>query len=606
MSIRSIREKINLALYDSKESVLKLFKLGSFLIATFILSLLVYQFGFNPDQETKNWIIIAIKASFTFYILKYLIDILFSYEILKYLRATWFEGLLLFLILINAVSRLLLDQSILNWMGHELELFNLENFYMLFIQFYFFVLVGIELGKASTRLSLLKMNPPQLLTLSFSILIVVGTGMLMMPEMTREVEYMPFFEALFTSISASCVTGLIVVDTATYFTQKGHIILMLLIQLGGLNILSFATLFAVFSKKGLGIKHQTIIQDHFSSESLLSGKGLLRKIFFFSFLIEIIGIILLYFSWNPALNFQNVEEQLFYSIFHSVSAFNNAGFTLFTDGLHNSLIQNSFNIHIIIGILILFGAIGFPVIDDILSVDRIKKRIKNTFKSSNLELKLNTRISLYTSIVLIIFGMIMFYFLEQNNSLNNMTIYSQLITSFFQSVTRTAGFNTVDISLVGTPMLIIFIFLMFIGGAPGSFGGGIKTSTFTLIIYSAINTIRGQKRIEIGKKTISPKLLHKAFSIFLFASSAIFISIFILSISDSEKGLMPIAFEAVSAFSTVGLSTGITPDLSYVGKVVIMICMFVGRIGTLTLAFALSNKMNSHNYEYPNAHITVG
>ena len=294
------------------------------------------------------------------------------------------------------------------------------------------------------------------------------------------------------------------------------------------------------------------------------------------------------------------------SIFHSVSAFNNAGFTLFTDGLHNSLIHNSFNLHIIIGILILFGAIGFPVIDDILSVNRIKKRIKNTFKSHNLGLKLNTRISLYTSIVLIIFGMIMFYFLEQNNSLNNMTIYSQLITSFFQSVTRTAGFNTVDISLVGTPMLIIFIFLMFIGGAPGSFGGGIKTSTFTLIIYSAINTIRGQKRIEIGKKTVSPKLLHKAFSIFLFASSAIFIAIFILSISDSEKGLMPIAFEAVSAFSTVGLSTGITPDLSYVGKVVIMICMFVGRIGTLTLAFALSNKMNSHNYEYPNAHITVG
>ena len=602
MSIQSIREKINLSLYDSKESVLNLFKIGSFIIASFILSLLVYQFGFSPDQETKDWIIIAIKASFIFYVLKYFIDILFSYKIYAFFKETWFEGLLLFLIIINSLSRSFLDESILFWLGHQLELFHLENFYMLFIQFYFFILVGIEITKASTKFSLINISPPQLLILSFFILILVGTGLLMMPEMTSEVEYMPFFDALFTSISASCVTGLIVVDTATYFTQKGHIILMLLIQLGGLNILSFATLFAIFSKKGLGIKHQTIIQNHFSSESLLSGKGLIRKIFFFSLFIEIIGIILLYFSWNPELKFQHVEEQLFYSLFHSVSAFNNAGFTLFTDGLHHPLLHHSFNVHIIIGVLILFGAIGFPVIEDLLDIKRIKRAITSPLS----RLKLSTRISLYTSIILIIFGMVMFYFLEQKNSLNNMNISAQLITSFFHSITRTAGFNTVDISMVGTPMLIIFIFLMFIGGAPGSFGGGIKTSTFAIILYSAMNTIRGKKKIEIGKRTVHSKLIHKAFSIFLFASSAIFIFIFILSISDGDKGLMPIAFEAVSAFSTVGLSTGITPDLSFVGKVVIMLSMFIGRIGTLTLAFALSRKIDSHNHEYPSAHLTVG
>lgn len=602
MSIQSIREKINLSLYDSKEYVLKLFKIGSFIIASLILSLLVYQFGFSPNQDTKDWIILAIKASFIFYILKYFIDILFAYNIPDFLKKTWLEGLLLLLILINAGSRLFLDQSLLFWLGQQMELFQLENFYILFIQFYFFILVGIELTKASTQLSFVNISPPQLLIISFVILIIMGTGLLMMPEMTNEVTYMPFFEALFTSISASCVTGLIVVDTATYFTQKGHITLMLLIQLGGLNILSFATLFAIFSKRGLGIKHQTIIQNHFNSESLLSGKGLLRKIFFFSLFIEIIGVIFLYFSWNPELKFQNLEEQLFYSLFHSVSAFNNAGFTLFSGGLHHHLIQHSFNVHMIIGILILFGAIGFPVIEDVLDINRIKKVIKTPAK----KLKLSTRISLYTSIILIIFGMLMFYFLEQKNSLNNMTLASQLITSFFQSITRTAGFNTVDISLVGTPMLIIFIFLMFIGGAPGSFGGGIKTSTFAIIIYSAINTIRGNKKIEIERRTISSTLVHKAFTIFLFASSSIFICIFILSLSDGEKGLMPLAFEAVSAFSTVGLSMGITADLSFVGQTILMICMFVGRIGTLTLAFALSRKISSHKHQYPNAHLTVG
>jgi len=606
MSIRSIRERINLALYDSKEVVLRLFKIGSFVTATFILSLLVYQFGFQPSLEVRSWIIIFIKASFVFYILKYLVNILYSYESLKLIRETWFEGLLLFLIIVNALWRVFFEDSLLNVIGDEIELFNLENFYMLFIQFYFFIIIGIELGKASTSISFLKMKPPRLLIFSFLVLILVGTGLLMMPEMTKEVYTMPFFEALFTSISACCVTGLIVVDTATYFTQKGHIILMLLIQLGGLNIISFATLFAIFSKKGLGIKHQTMIQQNFSSESLLSGKGLLRKIFLFSFFIEIIGVILIYFTWSPQIKFQHMEEQLFYSIFHSISAFNNAGFTLFTGGLHNEMLQNSFNLHIIIGVLILLGAIGFPVIEDITNIKRIKETIKKTFSSPGIGLKLNSQISFYTSLVLIAFGTLMFYFLEQQNTLNGMDIDAQVITSFFQSVSRTAGFNTVDISSVATPMLIIFIFLMFIGGAPGSFGGGVKTSTFTLIIYSAINTIRGQKRIEIGKRTISPGLLHKAFSIFLFTSSAIFIAIFILSISDGDKGLMPIAFEAVSAFCTVGLSTGITADLSSVGKVIIMICMFVGRIGTLTLAFALSSRMKSLNYEYPNAHITVG
>jgi len=603
MSIQSIREKINLALYDSKERVLNLFKIGSFLIATFILSLLIYQFGFNPDLETKAWILFAIKSSFIFYILKYLIGILYSYEPLKLIRESWFEGLLLLFILINAITPEFFNQSLLNWLGLQLELFHLENFYILFIQFYFFILIGIELGKASTRISLLKMSPPRMLILSFILLILIGAGLLMMPEMTKEVYSMPFFEALFTSISASCVTGLIVVDTATYFTQKGHIILMLLIQLGGLNIISFATLFAIFSRKGLGIKHQTILQENFSSESLLSGKGLLRKIFLFSFFMEIIGMLLLYFTWNTEINFPFVEDQFFYSLFHSVSAFNNAGFSLFSEGLSGHLLEHSHSMHLVLAGLIFFGAVGFPVIEDLFNLERIKKTIKTPW----LGLKLSTRISFYTSLLLIAFGTLMFYFLEQQNTLNGKSLEGQLVTSFFQSITaRTAGFNTVDFSLIGTPMLIIFIFLMFIGASPGSTGGGIKTSTFTLIIYSAINTIRGQKRIEIGKRTISPELLHKAFSIFLFAASAIFIAIFILSISDGEKGLMPIAFEAVSAFSTVGLSTGITADLTFVGKMVIMLCMFVGRIGTLTLAFALSSKMKSHNYEYPKAHLTVG
>lgn len=602
MSLQSIRERINLALYDSKHKVLSTFKMGSFIIASIILSMLIYQFGFETSSQTSSWIILSVKSSLFFYILKYLADVLYSYEPIKFIKSSKFEGLLLLLIIINALSSLFFDQSLLKWLGYKLELFQLENFYLMFIQFYFFVILGIEITKISTKISFLKMNPAQMLISSFGILIAIGTGFLMMPEMTTEVDNMPFFDALFTSISASCVTGLIIVDTATYFSQKGHIVIMTLIQLGGLNIISFATLFAIFSKKGLGIKHQTILQESYSSESLLSSKGLFRKVFLFSLFIEIIGVVLIYFSWSPDVKFEHLEDQLFYSVFHSISAYNNAGFTLFTDGLFNAMFNESYNMHLVIALLIILGAIGFPVIEDILSIKRLKRAL---FKK-NFGLKLNTRISLYTSVVLIIAGMMMFYFLEQNNTLNNMSIYAQLTTSFFQSVTRTAGFNTVDIALVGTPMLLIFIFLMFIGGAPGSFGGGIKTSTFTLIIFSALNTIRGKKNIEIERRSIPSDLVHKAFSIFLFAASSIFIAIFILSISDGNQSLLPLAFEAVSAFSTVGLSTGITADLSVIGKSVLMLCMFVGRVGTLTLAYALNSKMKSSNYKYPRAHMMIG
>ncbi|MAZ30583.1 MAG: ATPase [Flavobacteriales bacterium] len=603
MSINSFREKINLALYESKESVLNLFTFGSFATSFFVLCLFVYQFGFSPEDNTRAWIFLAVKGSFVFYILKYITNIIYCYEPILFIKESWLEFLLLCMIVINSFWSFLMNQSLLDLIGSKLNLLHLDSFYSVFIQSYFFILVGIELGKASPKIIGIRLTPPQLMISSFILLILIGTGLLMMPEMTYRTNPISWFDAFFTSISATCVTGLIIHDTATFFTQKGHIILMLLIQLGGLNIISFATLFTVFSRKGLGIKHQSIIHENSSADSLFSSKGLVRKIFFLSLFIEIIGGILLYFNWNQSPGSEQLKDPLFYSIFHSISAFNNAGFSLFTEGMNSPALQSSFNIHIIIAVLVFFGGIGFPVISEIFNRKRILKSLKSVRKS----LKLSTRISFYTSLFLVAFGACMFYFLEQGNSLNGMSMKGQLVTSLFQSISaRTAGFNTVDFSSIGIPMLIIFIFLMFIGASPGSTGGGIKTSTFTLIIYSAINTIRGNKKIEIGERSISSDLLQKAFSIFLFSMISVFISIFILSISDGNLGIMAIIFETVSAFSTVGLTTGITPELSFVGKIVIMICMFVGRIGTLTLAFAISTKVKTNNYQYPKAHITIG
>ena len=296
---------------------------------------------------------------------------------------------------------------------------------------------------------------------------------------------------------------------------------------------------------------------------------------------------------------------MFYSIFHAVSAFCNAGFSLFSNSLYEESVQSSYLLHIIVGITIIVGSLGFSTIQDLMSPAQLRERLEKPWKGW----KLGSKIAVYTSVILIVIGTIVFFSLEihNENTLANKTIFEQAISAFFQSTTaRTAGFNTIDIGAMAIPSVVFMIFLMFIGASSGSTGGGIKTSTFLLITISAFATIRGRKYVEIGKRTISSELLNKAFSIFIFAASYNLLMIFLLTISDSDKPILELVFEQVSAFATVGLSMGITSDLSTFGKTVIIISMFIGRIGTLTLALALSGRDKCNSYQYPKAHLMVG
>lgn len=603
MSLKSIREKINIRLYDSKEKAERLLKNLSLFVSIIAIGSLVYFHGFPVTDLTRYWLTAVIKSSLAFYILKYIAGFVYSFEPKKYLRRTRNEGILMLLIVVNFLSATFFNFHIIKWVGKELGIESIETFFVFFIQFYFLIIIGLEIGRASINLPKMKLKASTLFILSFIILISVGCLLLMMPEMTASGESMSFIDALFTSISASCVTGLIVVDTATYFSFKGQMLIMILIQLGGLNIISFATFFGLFSNRGIGIKQQSLIQENFSGESLMSSKSLLRKIFLFSFLIELIGMILIFFSWGPNANFNNNGEQIFQSIFHSISAFNNAGFSLFSNGLFEEYVRNAHLLHIIVAVLIILGGLGFPVIREVFSVKGFRERINSPWKKFGL----STNIALYSTIFLIALGSIVFFLLEGDNTLKDMNFGESLVASFFQSVTtRTAGFNTVDIGSLGTPILLFFLFLMFIGASSGSTGGGIKTSTFTLVLLSAYSTIRGKKNLELFKHTIPFELLNRAFSIFLFSATFIFFATFILTITDKDISIMQLVFEEVSAFCTVGLSTGITNDISTAGRIVIMLSMFIGRVGTLTIALALSKKKVSTDYKYPKAHMMVG
>ncbi len=602
--INAIRERINIRLFDSRDRVLKDLRTAGVMISSLTILALVYFHGFKLTLAERAVVEFIVKFSIGFYIIKYVMEFVYSFSPIQHLKATKWEGVLMGFLFLNILSINIFGTEIMGFIGRVSGLEGLDQFFLLFIQGYFLLIVFLELGKASTTLPFASLSPPALLAISFIILILIGAGLLMLPEMTTSGNSMPFFDALFTSISASCVTGLIVVDTAEFFSFKGQFIIMMLFQLGGLNIISFATFFALFTKKGIGIRHQSLIQANYSDESLTSSADLFRKIIRFTFQIEALGTLLIFLTWGADMKFESLGERFFYSVFHAVSAFNNAGFSLFTDGLMEGPIQSSYLLHFIIAIIVIFGGLGFGTIREIFTLRQVRERMRKPWKS----LGVGTKISLYSTGILLGIGFLIFFIFEYNGTMEGQSFGGKLITSIFQSATtRTAGFNTVDIGSLALPVLIFFIFLMFIGASTGSTGGGIKTTTFALVFLSAWTTIRGKKKVELFKQTIPWELLNRAFSIFLFSATVILIGIFVLTISDPEIGLARLAFEEVSAFCTVGLSTGVTAELSSVGRVVIMISMFIGRIGTLTLAFALSSRRKeSDDYKYPKASFMVG
>ncbi len=603
MSIESFREKVNLKIFASKEAVLLIFRIQSSLVAMMAVGLLIYIIGFPQNDETRNIEIFFMKFLFAFYIVNYLVRFLYTFEPQKFLRTTWLELSLVILLTIEALSTLLfgapLVRSLLNVMGYGQYLF----IYHLILQFILLVLLVIDLAKASTLLDLINLQAGTMFILSFIVLILGGTFLLMLPEMSTDHHGAEWMIALFTATSASCVTGLTVVDTGTFFTLKGQMVILVLIQLGGLNIISFATFFASLYSKGTGIKHHSMMQDFFSSGSLFDAKTLLRQIILLSFLIEGIGAIVIFSLWDPSIQFTSLLQKIYYSIFHAVSAFNNAGFSLFTNNMYEPVLRHSYILHLSIAGLIFFGSLGFSTIRDIFGIQAMRERMRLPWKKFHL----SSQISLYSSLILIVFGAVLFYVIEKESVLTGQKTFEAAITSVFQSVTcRTAGFNSVDMSVLATPTLILMIFLMLVGASSGSTGGGIKTSTFTLIFVSAIATLRGKRNLELFRHNIAWELLNKAFSIFIFSASFIFTATFFLSILEPETDVLRLLFEEVSAFGTVGLSTGITAGMNDSSKYILIVSMFVGRIGTLTLGFALSKKVMSVAYRYPDAHFMVG
>ncbi len=567
------------------------------------IGLLLYAHGVVTNPETIQLIFYAIDAILGVFVVIYLLRILYGFERVKFLRRTWFEGVLMAIILVNHVGTYLFDfpviYNIFEGIGMPLSV----EIYRVLVSLYMLLLLVIELLETRVHLKTLQVKPAVTFLMSFLTLIALGTAMFMLPKMTNDPDGMRFVDALFMATSASCITGLTVVDPGTYFTFSGQVILLLLVQLGGLGVMTFATFFATLMRQGIGIKQHVAMFEIMESESISFTKGLLRKLIIMTLSIEAIGTVIIFATWGNEVEFVGLGSKIFFSVFHAVSGFCNAGFSLFPEGMYSNPLQKAYVLHLTIATLVILGGIGFPTILDILSPKAMRARMAAPWRNW----KMMTRVTVYSSAALLAFGTVTFFLLEYFNTLSHLSFVEALITSFFQSMTtRSSGFNTVDTSAISVPALLIMMMLMFIGASPGSMGGGIKTTTFTVIILSVWTTIVGKRNIEIGKRTIPHSVSYKAFAVFTFAVGFNILFLIILSISDAQFDILRLAFEQVSAFATVGLSTGITAGLSDVGKTVIILSMYIGRVGTLTLALAISTRATSTAYKYPDTHLAIG
>lgn len=436
-----------------------------------------------------------------------------------------------------------------------------------------------------------KQNPSFLIILSFFLVILTGGGLLSLPISSVSGVPTNFLDAYFTANSATCVTGLTVLDVGTHFSLFGLIVMIVLMQVGGLGYMTFSTFLILILRKKMFISEKLMVQESLNIYSTKDVIFVLRKIFAIVFAVEGIGAVILFLRWLPDFG---AKKALLYSVFHSISAFCNAGFALPANNVNLMPYVTDPVVNLVITSLIIIGGIGFIVISDILQ---------------NKRLSLHSKVVIYTTLFLILSGTLVFYFIESGNlnTLQPLTFPQKIMASYFQAVTpRTAGFNTLAIDKLQGPTLLFMILLMFIGASPGGTGGGIKTTTFALILATIWATLKGFKDTILFKRRIPFQTVRRSFTITILAIALISFALFLLDFSETNKSLLSLIFEITSAFGTVGLSMGITPYLTSVGKIIIIVVMFIGRVGPLTLLIGLTMSQKDSKIEYPKEGISIG
>lgn len=574
------------------------FKFG-FYLSVLGLIFIVFDLGFPQSIQSHHYL-------HNFYLAVLLVGV--STTILRYVKdsKSFNRSVLLF----DSFSIFLTFTIIIvHYFGEDVH----QSFYFLVHDNWVRLVIALtfirEFSEQSIAFKRSYLNPAQLFLVSFISLILLGSFLLVLPKATYT--EISFIDALFTATSAVCVTGLIVVDTASDFTTFGQTIILLLIQAGGIGILTFASYFSYFFKGGATYENQLALSDITGSKKMSEVFSTLKQIIIITLSIELIAAILIYFTLPDSL-YQSFLEKIFFSVFHAISAFCNAGFSTLSNNLHEGDFAYNYPLQLVIILSFVLGGLGFPIVVNILNYFKyfIKKNLSFIWGVERFYqpwiMTLTSRISLITTAALILFGTILFYIIEYNNTLATHKSFGKVVTALFSATTpRTAGFNTIEMSSLNLSAILLLLLLMWIGASPASTGGGIKTNTFAIAILNFINLAKGKDRIEVYRREIAAISVRRAFAVIILSLLVIGLGTILISIFDADKSLMTIVFECFSAYSTVGLSLGITSSLSAASKLVIMVVMFAGRVSTLTIMIALFKKVKQQNYSYPTEEITI-
>jgi trk system potassium uptake protein TrkH len=531
---------------------------------------------------------------------------LFNAESVKeYLVANWFE-----IPLLTALGLVVFGSG--RWFG-DVELSKVRH---LAVGVYLIIEVTTKICVTSVSLAASGKNPTTTLIASFLILIVAGAGLLMLPRASAN-QNASFVDALFTATSATCVTGLIVRDTGEDFSLMGQIIILVLIQLGGLGIVVFGAVFALLLGQALSLRESVAMQDLLSARTLSRIGNMIFFIFVGTILIEAIGAVSLLPMWDDVPGWTgDIHHRWYCSIFHSISAFCNAGFSLFRDSFVHY--NKSWGVYVVVCPLIVLGGLGFGVLYNLANIvaDRISRFFKKLFNKqyrismqAPKKMRLQTKIVLSVSACLIVLGAIVILLFEHYAPKGDSPRNFDILGALFQSITsRTAGFNTVKISSLSDSSKFILILLMFIGGSPGSTAGGIKTVTLAVIVMTVLAALRKRQEVEMFERSVRVVVVGRAITVTLLFVAVLFGATLVLSITENANGftMSEIIFEAASALGTVGLTCGITPSLTTAGKLIIIAVMLIGRLGPLTLLAALTFNLKPVQYSYPEEPIIVG
>lgn len=444
------------------------------------------------------------------------------------------------------------------------------------------------------KIDSLKLKPSRVLSLGIIGIIFIGSILLNLPMASKNGESIGFINAFFTATSSVSLTGLIVVNTAFHWTVFGKVVIIVLIQMGGLGFMTLTTMIAMILGKKIGLRDRLIIQEQLNQFQLSGVVKLTKYVVKATLLIESVGALFLSFRFIPK---YGLLKGILYSIFHSISAYCNAGF----DIIGNSMVHYVGDPILILGtgLLIIVGGLGYTVY-----LDLINKKFKYN------KLSLHSKLVLKINALLLLIGFLFILVFEYNNkaTLGGLNFYEKIMASIYQSIVpRTAGFNSVDIGGLRVGTAFMMIILMFIGGSPSSTAGGIKTTTFGVLLVTVISTIRGKDDVEIMEKRLSNKIIKRAVSVVAVSGILVTSVVMILSITENHE-FIDLVFETISGFATVGVTRGITPDLTDIGKIIIALTMFTGKVGPLTLVLAVArrNKENDSKLRYPEDRVMIG